>query len=43
MKVEDLGEIRLPIGDEVISCTYFRDYVIIITKHGHVYRLDPRT
>ena len=42
MTIVTIGELKLSPGDEVVACTYYRDFVIVITRHGCVYRLDLR-
>jgi hypothetical protein len=42
MDVHELGTIESALGpaDEVVSATLCRDYVIVVTKRGKVFRID---
>jgi hypothetical protein len=39
MSVQLMGRIDLEPGDEVVATTWFRDYAIIVTKLGYIYRV----
>jgi len=36
---ESLQRLSLDVGDEVVAATLFRDYVMVFTRMGRVYRV----
>ena len=41
MQIHKLQELRIDYGDEVVSMSAYHDYILIVTKHGHLYKLVP--
>lgn len=39
MTIQELGVLKLKIGEIVVAATYFRDYVLVITDRGTVYKM----
>ena len=39
LRVERMFSIDLPPGDRVVTATQIRDYVIVVTERGDVYRI----
>ena len=39
MRIQNYMNIELAPGDEVISTTQFRDFVLVITRRGVVYKI----
>jgi len=37
--VEYYGKIDLEVGERVVAATTFRDYVLVITDYGNMYRI----
>jgi hypothetical protein len=39
LRVEKMFQIELQPGDRVVTATQIRDYVIVVTKLGNVFRI----
>jgi hypothetical protein len=37
--VSNIGRIKLDPGDRVVAITWYRDFAIVVTEQGIVYRL----
>lgn len=40
MNIISLGLISLDPADEVVSVTYFQDFLIVVTRQGQIYKVE---